>query len=409
VKIRRPALLVAYGPEARAFLHSGLYESLAESGAAPAIFASRPSSGAFALLAPGIVRQAPDAEESRNLLRLRALSRRAGGQGAAGIAERFIASTTGGTIAWKSALSEAGVDAVICASYNSARTLPALQTATNLGIPTIVFENSWKDVHRNAYSPATPTAVGFTTRVAEEAYLRVSRRPAHLDVCGSLHLSALARAWPIPRADFCARLGLDPARPIVCCSAAKAATARQEPSWMERLWRRFRSIEFSRRPQLLIRSNPMDQGEPLESVLRPNWEWSPADDWCCPLAEDAATWSAAIRHSALNVSLPSTVTMEFAAFGRPAINPVFEAEAKKQFFSGSYAEARRNEWALPATTFGELEDLVLALLAEPPAIIRSAPRVDAVARAADLMGRVEASTQRLRTASWTSLRASART
>jgi hypothetical protein len=124
------------------------------------------------------------------------------------------------------------------------------------------------------------------------------------------------------------------------------------------------------------------------ALLKPRWEWEPSSDWCCPLEEDALLWASAIGHAALNVSAASTVTLEFAAFGRPVINPVFVAKAKELYDSSFYGEARRHGWAQPAWTLSELEDLVLQGLAEPAKHIHKAPRLDAAERALDLVRRV---------------------
>lgn len=411
--IRKPAILIAYGPEARAFLHSGLEQGLSEAGMTPVLFASQPSSGAFASMRVDGPLAFPRAAEYGVLQRFRGLSRRKQGRGAAGLAERVAAFLAGGTAGWKRALLDAGVDALICASHNSARTLPALQTAVNMGLPSVVFENSWKDFHRDAYAPAAPTAAGFATEAALEAYVKANGRPEEFDVCGSLHLSALARAGLMDRSDFCRRLGLDPSRPIVCYSTARAGAIEEEPVWVQRLWRRFQEMDCLR-PQLLLRTNPMDEFDSFAALsscagvalLKPSWEWNPASDWCCPLEKDALMWASAIAHSALNVSAASTVTLEFAAFGRPVINPVLGSKAKELFDSDFYGEARRNGWAQAASTLSELEDLILCRLAEPGKVIQSAPRFDATAKALELVKRVGAwGEARTSAARWSSVRA----
>jgi hypothetical protein len=126
------------------------------------------------------------------------------------------------------------------------------------------------------------------------------------------------------------------------------------------------------------------------ALLKPRWEWDQSSDWCCPLQEDTLMWASAIRHSVLNVSVASTVTLEFAAFGRPVINPVFAAKANELFDSSFYGEARQNGWAQPASTLSELEDLILQRLAEPTWPMQMAPRLDATTRALDLVRRVGA-------------------
>jgi hypothetical protein len=215
------------------------------------------------------------------------------------------------------------------------------------------------------------------------------------------------------RSEFCNRIELDPARPIVCWSTARAGLIQEEVGWVQILWRRFQRMEGPR-PQLLVRTNPMDEFDAFAGLgprkdiafLKPSWEWHPLSDWCCPLEEDARMWSSAIRHSALNVSVASTVTLEFAAFGLPVVNPVFEPTAKELFDSDFYGEARRNGWAQPASTLAELEERILGCLAEPGRIVRSAPRLDATAKALELVRRVGAGVETGSPAArWSSARA----
>ena len=59
-------------------------------------------------------------------------------------------------------------------------------------------------------------------------------------------------------------------------------------------------------------------------IQKPMWEWDPANDWNCPLAEDSEMWVGTVLHAALNVSIPSTVTLEFAGPGKPVVNVCFD-------------------------------------------------------------------------------------
>lgn len=102
-------------------------------------------------------------------------------------------------------------------------------------------------------------------------------------------------------------------------------------------------------------------------------------------------WASAIRHAALNVSAASTVTLEFAAYGRPVINPVFGGRAKELFDSSFYGEARRNGWGQSASTWAEIEDLIVRGLAKPAKAIQAAPHFGAAAKALELVKRLGAS------------------
>ena len=60
--------------------------------------------------------------------------------------EKLLGKFLGTNLKWKELLESQGIDLIIASSYSSLKTLPALQTALNIGIKTIVITNSWKDV-----------------------------------------------------------------------------------------------------------------------------------------------------------------------------------------------------------------------------------------------------------------------
>ena len=379
------AFLIAYGPEMRAFVYSGLVERLARR--ARVLLVSASPANTIGLEAV----EFPDVRESALTERLRGVSRRLRSAGVSSAAtwERRAARTLGGSAAWRELFETHKVGAIVTASYASARTLPALQSASNAGIPTVTLLNSWKDVHAKPYAPAPPAAVGLCSRSERRRFLAAN--PDFEDglfETGSLHLSAAARCrGRLGRADFCSRFGMDPARPLVIYSAAAGKAAGGEDDWIQALGEmcsRDRS-----RPQLLVRANPMgpERRFPAGVVWRPDWAWSAERDWCCPSLDDLRLWSAALDHMDACVCPPSTVTMELAYAGKPAINLTGEPEWQRLWNAPFFAEARRGRWATPITGFEGLERALRDALSGRGESPIGPPRADAVERAEALLVR----------------------
>lgn len=355
------ALLVAYGPETRSFLQSGLAERLATRSRA-LLTTPRPDSPALKIWG-GPILAMPEQPEGAAMRKLRAGAARVRGNFAewgslARGAERFAGNLVGGSDAWAGFYRRHHVDAVVTASYSSARTLPALQSANNLGLKTIVLLNSFKDVYTQPYAGAPPSALSvFGDREAERFRYANPEYAGDLRVGGSLHLAAvLSRRGEIGREELCQRLRLDVRRPIVTYCAAAPGSSEDEVDWVRRI--AHEAPMWPGHPQLLVRGNPMDETHRFDGVeapvWRPAWEWRRGRDWCCPAPHDAPLWSAALEQSALCISSPSTVTTEFVAAGKPVLNLCGPEAWRRLWFADAYADVREQGWATSIFDMAEL-------------------------------------------------------
>lgn len=433
---RHIALLIVFGPEVRAFLHSGFASALARRHRVT-IVTRRPASAAFRDYPEFALRSMPPVSEPRGMLRLRYWSRtvheewlRAQGRarwrhwlrsspdgkfravarhlavfpGAAerlARLERSVAARWGGHRAWGALFAESKVDCIIASSYASELTLPALQTARNAGLRLAIIANSWKDVYANPYVPVIPDRLAVWDEVAVRDLARANPHlpPDVLTVCGLLHLEGFLKPIsPMPREEFCQRFGLDPQRPFICYTAAAPAAVRNEERVVEALLQAVAEGRVRGRPQVLLRINPMESGarfEPLAArypdlrIQRPVWEWDPAADWNCALREDAQLWFATVYHAAANVSIASTVTLEFAALGRPVFNVCFDLphvqppeSSNRRFWEADfYSGIRHSGLAQPAFCPSELFSLVSTAIEKP-----AAGRAGAVSSVPDPVG-----------------------
>ena len=390
----RIGLLVAYGPEARAFLQSGLAERLGRRREV-AILTPRATSAAFQDLDLPVL-QPPAGVECPALRTIRAWSRGARNRlpalaGASTAVER-CAGKAFGDREWSRFLRQERIGAIVAASASGARVLPALQAAANTGVAAVVLLNSWRDTSVRPDFPAAVSALGLVA--AEDRSLAGYGAPQETRVVGSLHQAAVRRAPEMSRRDFCAALGLDPERPIVLY--ATAANDDGEPVRVRELANRFQRLD--RAPQLLVRTNPMDRVEggfadaaraAGFALQRPVWEWAPDQEWNCPLPADLPWWRAALEHAELSVSLPSTVALDFAAWAKPAVNLAF-GRGTSLWLADGYDVVKRNAWVYPAESFDAAAAWVERLLGTgastnpipPDAAETAAQLIEATLRAA---------------------------
>jgi hypothetical protein len=86
----------------------------------------------------------------------------------------------------------------------------------------------------------------------------------------------------------------------------------------------------------------VQQAYPELRIQGPQWEWDAERDWNAPLSADLEEWVATVHHAAFNISIPSTVTWEFLALGRPVLNVCLDAGS-----SAAEGKSNRRYWDAP--------------------------------------------------------------
>lgn len=372
--------MVVSGPEARSVFQSGLTEAIAAAGGRPLVLTRNPRSQGVPSSLPAEALPFPYEVPwlSRYRQRVRALRQRwLASQGQrlwrhrpptgraptaplspplslvelASTMERSLSNRFGGHPDWEDSLARLGIGAIVCTSLGSPRSLPPLASARKMGIPIHIAPNSWKDQFINPHLHIWPDKLMLWNQTQADAIKHSNPRlPARrVEVTGSLHLEALHRVDAVPRSEFLKRSALDPARPYFCYTAASTSAVENEEAIIETVLGALATIP--ERPQLVLRANPMGERErflalqgrfPRDLVVQqPQWEWDPILDWCSPLPEDLENWRSTIYHSTANISIPSTVTLEFLAMNRPVINITFDAE------SGPNSHSNQRYWDAP--------------------------------------------------------------
>jgi len=260
-------------------------------------------------------------------------------------------------------------DTIVLSNHATPAACGLLWCAQRSGIRTVVMQNSWKDAYARAHIPVAPDVFVVPLQGAADLLRRANPGlVSEIQVRDTLHTTQLADPGSLMERDaFCALYGLDPARPIICLSAAAPNAVHCEPEIVSKL-----VSHLDDGPQILIRLNPMEDAperwqalaqRPGVILQAPDWDYSPAEKWSAPRPEDGQIWASTIAHCAFNMSVPSTVTRDFLLFGKPVVNICFDArldgtdpESNLRYWNAPFYEAYRDH-GLIWPSFS-LEDLV---------------------------------------------------
>ncbi|HET9794579.1 MAG TPA: hypothetical protein VFS34_08965 [Thermoanaerobaculia bacterium] len=243
-----------------------------------------------------------------------------------------LAARASHTRAFERLLRDERPDAVFCGHQKSLRAVPAMLAARRLGIPSATFIYSWDNLPKGRMPVSADCYFVWSEFMRDELvalYPDVS--PDRVRVVGtpqfeSYHDLSLLE----PREDFLRKLGLDPARPVVCFSGDDEVTSPHDPVYLADLAEALRGIPAARRPQVLFRRSPVDKSPRFDAVLSrfpeiavsdPLWRSEGRGDWASivPTREDVALLANVVAHSDLVINVGSTMAMDFAAFDKPAI------------------------------------------------------------------------------------------
>ena len=416
---RHLAILITSGPENKSFVYSGLLKSLAEHFQI-SIFTRYPDSLSIQYPLAGVnIFPLPETTEPRQLqiwryrsAHVHSLSLKKGGvekwrhylndsqpdrpdglrqifldklASPVGVSlfsyiEKKISEKQGINPVWQGIFDEHKINGLITSSYSNPLSITALQTAKNLGLCTWVITNSWKDIFVNPHLPFQLTDF-FLWRQDEVDFLQKAN-PAfpgdRIHAVGSLHLAPFISLQDLmPREEFFTAIGLDSLRPLINYTTASPKAVKNEDRIVAALIECLKDPSLPVKPQLIIRTNPMETEPRFDRFIsedvhiqKPDWEWIPEKAWNCPSREDLRWWVNTVFYSNLNVSIASSVTLEFDCLGKPVINICFDlpealspSESNRRFWDAPfYDEVRQKGMAIPVYNFEELQQTINNLL-----------------------------------------------
>lgn len=211
---------------------------------------------------------------------------------------------------------------------------PAL-VARRLGIPVAAWINSWDNLtSKPAYYTPYDHYLVWSERMKEEI-LRYYPEASGGSVAatGVPHFDWYRRPEMLwSREELCARVGLDPTRPLILYAAATPHLAPAEHQVAGRLAEAVEKGSLPGRPQLLVRLHPGDAGErfrdwQLNGAVRlrvPGENGGGRLSAYCPTLEDNRELVSSVAHADVVVNLASTITLEAALLDRPVVNVAYD-------------------------------------------------------------------------------------
>lgn len=283
------------------------------------------------------------------------------------------ASGNGGLSPFEDFLKRERPDVVFCTHQRASRAVPALLAARRLGIPTATFIYSWDNLPKGRMAVhADHFLVWSEAMKAELLGYYPEMDPERVSVVGTPQFEPHLDP-PLLREDFLSGLGLDPSRPVVCFSGDDQATSPHDPAYLEDLARFFSG-------QILFRRAPTDVSGRYDEVLaelpeiavcEPAWK-AGEGDWTqvAPLPEDLSLLANVAAHCDAVVNLGSTMALDFAIHGKPAVFVAYDPAGAAPWVDDIYRlphlrcihELQPVHWARSP---GELGEAVRHALAHP--------------------------------------------
>jgi hypothetical protein len=212
---------------------------------------------------------------------------------------------------------------------------PAVYAAKALGIPTAAFVFSWDNLtSQGRMIPRYDYYLVWSTRIADELVrMYPSVRRDRVLVTGTPQFDFHFRPeYHWDREAFAAKVGADPARPIVLYSTGMPNHMPGEPAVVEGVADALARMTDLGPPQLLVRVYAKDRTRRFDALRarRPDILFSPVaweEAWHTPTLEDSFMLTNSLRHAAVGVNIASTISLELFMFDKPVVNVAYEALA----------------------------------------------------------------------------------
>jgi hypothetical protein len=223
-------------------------------------------------------------------------------------------------------LASLDADVLLLTPYVGLRTIQPeyLRAAKLLGIPSAVCVASWDNLtSKSLIRPQPDRVVVWNETQLQEAVELHDVPPGRVVVTGAQNFDQWLAWEASPREELCARLGFDPARPIVlyvCFTPFVRAANQDEVAFVRKWLAAARAHPELAEANVIVRPHPK-RLEPWEgvaldgdrSVIWPRQAQLPTDD------ASKSDYFDSIFHSAAVVGLNSTAMLEGGLLGRPVL------------------------------------------------------------------------------------------
>lgn len=220
-----------------------------------------------------------------------------------------------------------------------------IRAAHHLGIPTVGAVASWDNLSTKGTFPLLPdTVLVWNTGLAKEAQLIHGIPRDRLRATGAAKFDPYFELEPSEnREQFCARIGIDPARPYMLYIGSSEQVAGDETGFVSELWQALKDDPRTERLQVVVRPHPLngkvwEAFEHEEIVVFPRGGQRP--DIAGPRDEYFNTLSYATAVVGVNTS----AFLEAAIADRPCLSIVSDRHREGQVERGHFQHLLKGQF-----------------------------------------------------------------
>ena len=216
--------------------------------------------------------------------------------------------------------------------------IPVLRTAVRRRVRSMAVDLSWDNLTNKLFPiRKVDRLVVWNSTMRREAHEFHRYPPADIDVAGPPQFDCYFNGEPrCSRAEFCRRIGLDPARRILTLTTIPAESYPRHDIVIDHLVEAIRSGALAAPCDVLVRVHPRDDvgqyqrfaGTPHVSVEKPFRETARSGDGhnVDVTAENTRHLADTMYHSDVVLNVASTISIEASIFDTPVVNIAFDQD-----------------------------------------------------------------------------------
>jgi hypothetical protein len=229
---------------------------------------------------------------------------------------------------------------IVLQSYFSMENMTVAITAKKLGCRIWVINWSWKDYYINEYIPFQPDAFFTWSENLKRAYELSNRQinPEKIKAIGNISYDSMLDYLPVnAKSYYASKYSFNPDSTVILFTMVHPRIYPDEHIIAQKIAERIIALNLNM--VILMKPNPMDANlERFKNVefegklitLDNLWHYDEESDFNMITEEGQIEWLDLIYYSQINISVASTVTIEYLVMHKPIVNILFDSEEKIQ-------------------------------------------------------------------------------
>ncbi|MEO6233220.1 MAG: hypothetical protein ABJB11_01810 [Ferruginibacter sp.] len=241
-----------------------------------------------------------------------------------------------------------GLTDILMVGYSNINNQVIAFSAQDAGIKVWAMVNSWKDLYTNDFVSFVPDGLFTWSNNMTKNYLAHNPHlKGRVTTVGNPAFDVFFEFSPVHQNQYYeAKYNIKPGAQIFIYTMINPLVTKEEHHTIELIYKTLKAT-LVQDWHLLVRKNPLHDDaqypelEQLQnlSFMQHYWEWDAKKDLAVQEKEGEIEWYDMIHYSTCNISVASTVSMEFLIAQKPVINIGFNGTGKEDANLSRFSEA----------------------------------------------------------------------